>query len=181
MKKTRARARTRSDSNPRLDFRMDEVHLLLSQRMPLYLSSSCPTVLPCLDYCPEGGLGVGFVLLLLLLPLLCSAVALLLLCCCFCYVQLLCCSAAAAHGVGWSEIYCAVPPRAPPSFPAPTVVPGAALGVHDVLLLLLLLRLFCRCCDVCAAAVLFCCCYVCDMFSLLTPVSTIIMQVNPSR
>ena len=57
--------------------------------------------------------------------------------------------------------YNAVPPRAPPGSPAPNVVPGAASGVHDVLLLL---PLFIRCSGPTAAAVHplpWCCCYVC--------------------
>ena len=66
--------------------------------------------------------------------------------------------------------HCGFPSRAPPGSPAPTVVPGAASGIHDVLLVLLVvLSLFCRCC------------YVCDIFLLLTPVGKVTMQVNPSR
>ena len=42
----------------------------------------------------------------------------------------------------------AFPPRAPPGYRAPTVMPGVASGVHDVLLLLLLPLLWCCCCVV---------------------------------
>ena len=49
------------------------------------------------------------------------------------------------HGVGRPEIHhYAFPLRVPPGFPVPTVVPGAASGVRDMLLLLLP-PLFTRC------------------------------------
>ena len=81
------------------------------------------------------------------------------------------------------------PPRTPPGSPAPTVVPGVASGVYDVLLLLLL-PLSYRCSSVPAVyeLLLLCCCavaaaamYVCDMSLLLTLVGMVIMSVNPSR
>ena len=125
------------------------------------------------------------VLLLLLLPLLCCSILLLraaavLFCgCC-------CCSRSPPHGVGRPEIYCyALPHHAPPGSPSPTVVPGAASGVHDVLLLLLLLQpLFCRSCYVllrCSTAIntdAAADVSVCDVFLLLTPVSMVTMQLS---
>ena len=58
-----------------------------------------------------------------------------------------CCSRCLHHGVGRPEIWhYDFPSRVPPGSPAPTVVPGAASEVHDILLLLLLLLLLCLRC-----------------------------------
>ena len=84
----------------------------------------------------------------LLLPLLAGAV---LFCCLFC-------SCSPSHGVGRPGISCyAFPARAPPGSPSSTEVPGAASGVHDVLLRLLL-PLVCRCSGADAMHMLLLCC-----------------------
>ena len=95
---------------------------------------------------PWAASGVRDVLLLLLLPLLCccsaAASAAARGSCCVVLLLLLlllltqASSRRSPHGVGRPEIYYyAFPPRAPTGSPAPTVVPGVASGVHDVLLL----------------------------------------------